>query len=75
MNDKEAAAIPALKGPAQVSSQLRRLVPDLKAAGIHVTFNREGRPGTRVIHIRREDAAVSTVSTISGAGGSEEVVE
>ena len=55
------------RDPARLSSRLRRLVPDLKAAGIEVIFSREGRPGTRMIHIRREDSTVSTVSSVSGA--------
>ena len=55
------------RDPARLSSRLKRLVPDLKAVGIEVTFSREGRQGTRMIHIRREDSTVSTVSSVSGA--------
>ena len=54
------------RDPARLSQWLRRLKPDLKAVGIEVTFTREGRPGTRMIHIRRTDTAVSTGSTVSG---------
>ena len=36
-----------------------------------MTFSREGRQGTRMIHILREDSTVSSVSSVSGAEAGE----
>ena len=58
------------RDPARLSQWLRRLKPDLKAVGIEVTFSREGRHGTRMIHISRADDTVSTGTNVSGDGAS-----
>ncbi len=58
-----AAAWP--KNPRALAGRLRRAQPFLRALGIELAFNREGRTGTRVIRIRtRGENTVSTVSSV-----------
>jgi hypothetical protein len=53
------------KNPRALAGRLRRAQPFLRVLGIHVSFAREGRAGSRVIRIRtRAENTVSTVSTV-----------
>jgi hypothetical protein len=51
------------KNPRALAGRLRRSQPFLRVLGIHISFGREGRAGSRVIRIRTK--AESTVSTVS----------
>jgi len=51
------------KSPRELAGRLRRAQTFFRVLGIHITFGREGRAGTRVIRIRtRRKDTVSTVS-------------
>jgi hypothetical protein len=53
------------KGPRALAGRLRRAQTFLRVLGIHVSFAREGRAGSRVIRIRtRAESTVSTVSSV-----------
>jgi hypothetical protein len=55
-----------LKNPRAVAGHLRRAQTFLRALGIDIAFNREGRAGNRVIRIRTSlENTVSTVSNVS----------
>ena len=55
-----------IKNPRALAGHLRRAQTFLRALGVDITFNLEGRAGTRVIRIRRSaENNVSTVSTVS----------
>ena len=56
-----------LKNPRAVAGHLRRAQTFLRALGIDIAFNREGRAGNRVIRIRT--SLENTVSTVSSARG------
>jgi hypothetical protein len=58
-----------LKNPGALAGHLRRAQTFLRALGIDIAFNREGRAGNRVIRIRTSlENSVSTVSTVRGNG-------
>ena len=58
-----------LKNPRALAGHLRRTQTFLRALGIDIAFNREGRAGNRVIRIRTSlENTVSTVSTVRGNG-------
>lgn len=44
---------------------LNRLAPNLRRVGVSIRFAREGKAGTRVIHIQKSDQSVSHVSAVS----------
>ena len=51
------------KNPRALAGHLRRAQTFLRAVGVEIAFSREGRPGTRVIRIRRSvEKSISTVS-------------
>jgi hypothetical protein len=55
-----------LKNPRALAGHLRRAQTFLRALGIDIAFNREGRAGNRVIRIRASlENTVSTVSNVS----------
>jgi hypothetical protein len=59
-----------LKNPRALAGHLRRAQTFLRALGIDIAFNREGRAGNRVIRIRTSrENAVSTVSNVSSVRG------
>jgi hypothetical protein len=67
---KQSAGWP--KNPGALAGRLRRVQTSLRMLGIEISFNREGRAGTRTIRISattenraRTVSAVSSVSTIS----------
>jgi hypothetical protein len=58
-----------LKNPRALAGHLRRIQTFLRARGIDIAFNREGRAGNRVIRIRTSlENTVSTVSSVRGNG-------
>jgi hypothetical protein len=58
-----------LKNPRALAGHLRRIQTFLRARGIDISFNREGRAGNRVIRIRTSlENTVSTVSSVRGNG-------
>jgi hypothetical protein len=57
-----------LKNPRALAGHLRRTQTFLRALGIEIAFNREGRAGNRVIRIRT--SLENTVSTVRSVGGS-----
>jgi hypothetical protein len=58
-----------LKNPRALAGHLRRAQTFLRALGIDIAFNREGRTGNRVIRIRKSpENTVSTISTVRGNG-------
>jgi len=58
-----------LKNPRALAGHLRRTQTFLRALGIDIAFNREGRAGNRVIRIRTSlENTVSTASTVRGNG-------
>jgi hypothetical protein len=56
------------KHPRALAGRLRRAQTFLRTLGIEITFSREGRTGTRMIHVSTSaESTVSTVSTVSAA--------
>ena len=61
---------PWLKNPRVLAGHLRRAQTSLRARGIDIVFNREGRAGNRIIRIRTSlENTVSTVSNVSSVRG------
>jgi hypothetical protein len=59
-----------LKNPRGLAGHLRRVQTFLRALGIDIAINREGRAGNRVIRIRRSlENTVSTVGNVSNVRG------
>ena len=59
-----------LKNPRALAGHLRRTQTFLRALGIDIAFNREGRAGNRVIRIRTSlENTVSTVGNVSNVRG------
>ena len=59
-----------LKNPGALAGHLRRAQTFLRALGIDIAFNREGRAGNRIIRIRTSlENTVSTVSNVSSVRG------
>src|SRR5262249_42612892 len=53
------------KNPRALAGRLRRAQPFLRALGIHISFGREGRAGSRGIRIRTgPESTASTVSSV-----------
>ena len=58
-----------LKNPRALAGHLRRAQTSLRALGIDIAFNREGRAGNRVTRTRTSlENTVSTVSSVRGNG-------
>jgi hypothetical protein len=57
------------KNPGALASRLRRAQTFLRALGIDITFNREGRAGSRIIRIGAAPSAPSAASATMDFGG------
>jgi DNA polymerase-1 len=58
--------------PHLLSGQLRRMAPNLRRAGVEVTFSREGHGRRRIIRLKRDEKAQDGASAASAPGAETE---